>query len=78
MFTKSLGHDSPAVSAVEGGEEDWGGLRVRAVLVPRPEVDDGVAGLLAAARVRAGRQLGAGPTYSYSVVSLGVRKEEVC
>ena len=67
-----------ATVSINGREEDWGGLSIRAVLVPRPEVDDGVAGLLAAARVRACSQLGAGPTYSYSVVSLGVRKEEVC
>ena len=73
-----LRHDGPLVSAVEGREEHGRRLAVGALIVPGPVVDDGVAGLLAAARVRACRQLGAGPTYSYSVVSLGVRKEEVC
>ena len=46
-----------ATVSVNGREEDWGGLSIRAVLVPRPEVDDGVAGLHAAARVRVCRQL---------------------
>ena len=54
-------HDAPLVPGVEARQEDGRGLAVRALVIPGPGVDHGVAALLAAGRVGGGRHVGARP-----------------